>query len=87
MSGSYDMQGHGQKCVERNCESANKTTDELHNVSTPCLHDHPFVKELSEVSTTNRVEMPVCSSRWPTGHLMDREICGKACDEMQQSMR
>ena len=34
---SYDMEGHAQKCVERYCELAHKTINQLHKVSTPCL--------------------------------------------------
>ena len=30
---SYDMEGHAQKCVERNREMANKKTEQLHKVS------------------------------------------------------
>ena len=44
-SWSYDMEGHAKKCVERYCELANKTTQQLYNVSTPCLHDHHFKDE------------------------------------------
>ena len=36
-SWSYDMKGHAKKCVERYCELANKTTQQLYKVSTPCL--------------------------------------------------
>ena len=32
---SYDMEGHAKKCVERYCELANKTTQQLYKVSTP----------------------------------------------------
>ena len=39
------MEGHAKKCVERYCELANKTTQELYKVSTPCLDDHHFKKE------------------------------------------
>ena len=39
-SWSYDMAGHAKKCVERFCELANKTTQQLYKVSTPCIHDH-----------------------------------------------
>ena len=53
---SYDMEGHGQKCVERFCELANKKVEQLYKVSSPCLDDHQFkqeelksVGELSEV--------------------------------------
>ena len=34
-SWSYDMVGHAKKCVERYCELANKTTQQLYKVSTP----------------------------------------------------
>ena len=42
---SYDMEGHAKKCVERYCEWANKTTQQLHKVSTPCIDDHHFKEE------------------------------------------
>ena len=44
-SWSYDMAGHAKKCVERYCEVANKTTQQLHKVSTPCIDDHHFKEE------------------------------------------
>ena len=44
-SWSYDMEGHAKKCVERYCELANKTTQQLHIVSTPCVDDHHFKEE------------------------------------------
>ena len=44
-SWSYDMDGHAKKCVERYCELANKTTQQLYKVSTPCLEDHHFKEE------------------------------------------
>ena len=57
-SWSYDMEGHAKKCVERYCELANKTTQQLYKVSTPCIDDHHFkeeemksVGELSQVSS------------------------------------
>ena len=37
-SWSDDMEGHAKKCVERYFELANKTTQQLYKVSTPCLH-------------------------------------------------
>ena len=43
-SWSYDMEGHAKKCVERYCELANKTTQQLCKVSTPCIDNH-HVKE------------------------------------------
>ena len=54
------MAGHAKKCVERYCELASKTTQQLHKVSTPCIDDHHFkeeemksVGELSEVCSQN----------------------------------
>ena len=47
-SWSYDMAGHAKKCVERYCELANKTTQQLYKVSTPCIDDHHFKEEESK---------------------------------------
>ena len=44
-SWSYDMEGHAKKCVERYCELANKTTQQLYKVSTPCIEDHHVEEE------------------------------------------
>ena len=44
-SWSYDMAGHAKKCVERYCELANKTTQQLYKVSTPCIDDHHSKEE------------------------------------------
>ena len=44
-SWSYDMAGHAKKCVERYCELANKTTQQLYKVSNPCIDDHHFKEE------------------------------------------
>ena len=38
------MEGHAKKCVERYCELANKTTQQLYKVS-PCIDDHHFKEE------------------------------------------
>ena len=55
-SWSYDMEGHAKKCVERFCELANKTTQQLYKVSTPCIDDHHFkeeeTKSVGELSST-----------------------------------
>ena len=48
-SWSYDMAGHAKKCVERYCELANKTTQQLYKVSTPCIDDHHFKEETKSV--------------------------------------
>ena len=59
-SWSYDMAGHAKKCVERYCELADKTTQQLYKVSTPCIDDRHFkeeglksVGELSKVCSQN----------------------------------
>ena len=42
---SCDMEGHVKKCVERYCELATKTTEQLYKVATPCMDDHQFGEE------------------------------------------
>ena len=55
-SWSYDMAGHAKKCVERYCELANKTTQQLYKVSTPCIDDHHFKeKEMKSVGELSHV--------------------------------
>ena len=44
-SWSCDMEGHAKKCVERYCELANKTTQQLYKVATPGIDDHQFKEE------------------------------------------
>ena len=39
------MEGHAKKCVERYCELANRTTQQLYKVATPCIDDHQFKEE------------------------------------------
>ena len=50
------MAGHAKKCVERYCELANKTSQQLYKVSTPCIDDHHFkeeeTKSVGELSNT-----------------------------------
>ena len=53
---SYDMEGHAKKCVERYCELAYKTTQQLYKVATPCLDDHQFKEEeLESVGELSKV--------------------------------
>ena len=55
-SWSYDMEGHVKKCVERFCEMANRTTQQLYKVSTPCIDDHHFKEEeLKSVGELSKV--------------------------------
>ena len=45
-----------RKCVERYCELANKTTQQLYKVSTPCIDDHHFKEEeLKSVGELSKV--------------------------------
>ena len=54
-SWSYDMEGHAKKCVERYCKLANKTTQQLYKVATPCMDDHQLkedeIESVGELST------------------------------------
>ena len=55
-SWSYDMESHARKCVERSCGLANKTTQQLYKVSTPCIDDHHFKEaELKSVGEVSKV--------------------------------
>ena len=54
-SWSYDMEGHAKKRVERRCELANKTTQQLYKVSTPCIDDHHFKEEMKSVGELSKV--------------------------------
>ena len=58
-SWSYDMEGHAKKCVELFCDLANRTTQQLHKVSTPCIDDHHF-KEEEELKSVGELSQ-VCS--------------------------
>ena len=67
------MEGHAKKCVERCCELANKTTQQLYKVSTPCIDDHHIkeeemksVGELSQVFLSNCSEMLILGTNWKT---------------------
>ena len=48
-SWSYDIEGHAKKCVERYCELANKTAQQLYEVSTPCIDNHHFKRGRIEI--------------------------------------
>ena len=54
-SRSYDMEGHAKKCVERYCELAIRTTQQLYKVSTPCIDDHHSKEELKSVGELSKV--------------------------------
>ena len=52
------MAGHAKKCVERYCELANKTTQQLYKVSTPCVDDHHFKEE--EMKSVGELSQGCC---------------------------
>ena len=50
------MEDHAKKCVERYCELANKTTQQLYKVTTPFLDEHEFKEEeLGSVGEVSKV--------------------------------
>ena len=53
-SWSCDMEGHAKRCVERYCELANRTTQQLYEVSTICIDDRHF-EELKSVGELSKV--------------------------------
>ena len=72
-SWSCDMAGHAKKCVERYCELANKTTQQLYKVSTPCIDDHHFkeeemksVGEFTICMLSNCSKMFILGKNWTT---------------------
>ena len=56
LRGPMIWRGHAKKCVEPYCELANKTTQQLYKVSTPCIDDHHFKEEeLKSVGELSKV--------------------------------
>ena len=64
------MAGHAKKCVERYCELANMTTQQLYKVSTPCIDDHCFkeeeLKSVEELSKVCSQIVLVLDTYWKT---------------------
>ena len=74
-SWSYDMEGHAKKCVEIYCDLANKTAQQLHKVSTPCIDDHHFKEDdkyapklFWNVCTWHVLEDLIFSGQWTNLH-------------------
>ena len=81
-SWSCDMEGHAKKCVERYCELANKTTQQLYKVATPRMDDHQFKEEenesVGELSTgllTHFSQMFVFGPYWETYSTVGEQTC------------
>ena len=92
-SWSYDLEGHAKKCVERFCELANKTTQQLYKVSTPCIDDHQFkeeelksVEELSKICSQIVSEMFILGTKWKTWYSMVSEQTCTIDNEIEQSL-
>ena len=63
------MEGYAKKRVERYCELANKTTQQLCKVSTPCIDDHYFKEEeMKSVGELSQVcfEILMLGTDWET---------------------
>ena len=58
-SWSKDMDGHAKKCVERYCELANKTTQQLYEIPNPCIDGHLFKEELKSVGELSQVRSQI----------------------------
>ena len=92
-SWSYDMEGHAKKCVERYCELANKSTQQLYKISTPCIDDHHFkeeemksVGELSQVCSQIVLKMLILGTYWTTLYSTVSEQTCTIDYEMEQSL-
>ena len=72
-SWSCDMEGHAKNCVDRYCELANKTTQQLYKVSTPCIDDHHFKEEeMKSVGGIVTCMLSNCSEMAYTWHELGR---------------
>ena len=54
-SWSCDMDGDAKKCVERHCELANKSIQQLQKVATPCIDDHQLKEEEEELKSVGEL--------------------------------
>ena len=71
-SWSYDMEGHAKTCVERYCELANRTTQQLYKLSTPCIDDHHFKEEeVKSVGELSKVSSQIVLKNACIRHVLD----------------
>ena len=87
------MEGHAKKCVERYCELANRTTQQLYKVSSPCIDDHHFKEEelkyvgrIVKRMLSNCSEMPILGTYWTTRYSMVSEQACTIEYKMDQSV-
>ena len=90
---SYDMEGHAKKWMERCSELANKRTQQLYEVSTPCFGDHQCkeeeeLKPVGELSDVCSQIVLICLSLARIGRpdILIQQAC--TCDhKVDQSLR
>ena len=71
-SSSYEMEGHAKECMERYCELANKTTQQLYKISTPCIDDHHFKEEENKICwRIVKYMLSNCSEMACTWHVLE----------------
>ena len=69
------MEVHAKKCVERYCELANRTTQQLYEGSTPCIDDHHFKEEeLKSVGELSKVCSQIVLKCLYLGRIGTRDI-------------
>ena len=92
-SWSYDMAGHAKKCVERYCEVANKTTQQLYK-GINSMHRWPSLQrrrfQICRRTVTsmlsNGSEMLILGTNWKTRHsLVSKQACSVS-RQMDQSL-
>ena len=66
----YDMEGHAKKRVERYCVLANRTTQQLYKVSTPCIDDHHFKKKWNLLENCHKSALKLFQNVY-TLHVLD----------------
>ena len=93
-SWSWDMEGHAKKCVQRDFELANKTTQQLFKVATPCIDRHQLKEEeLGSVGELSKVCAHIVLTCLHLARLarpdifMVREQACSCHNEMDESMR
>ena len=91
---SCHMEGHARKCMERYCELANKKTEQLYKVFSPCLDDHQIKKEelenkgaLSEVCSNIVLKCLYLARIGRLDILWSVQQTGTICHKMDSSMQ
>ena len=75
-----------QNVWDDRCELANKTTQQLYKVSTPCIDDHHFKEEGVTSMLSNCSEMLIFGTYWKTWYSMVSEQIYTIDYEMDQSL-